>query len=96
MASAGLAMSVAMGTSLVAVAAFGLTSLASYAASGLVDWPIAGLMTIGGAFGALVGGFAAQKLATERKTLGLVFAAVVIATGAYVAWRGWAGLTVSG
>jgi uncharacterized protein len=92
MAAAGLAMSVAMGTSLVAVSAFGLTSLASYAWSGLVDWPIAGLMTFGGGLGAVIGGFGAQALAPHRKTLGLIFAGVVIATGAYVVWRGWAGL----
>ena len=33
----------AIGSSLVAVSAFGLTTAASYAWSGLVDWPLAGL-----------------------------------------------------
>ncbi|MFZ4604262.1 MAG: sulfite exporter TauE/SafE family protein [Caulobacterales bacterium] len=92
MAAAGLPMSVAMGTSLVAVSAFGLTALASYASSGFVDWPIAGLMTLGGALGAVIGGFGAQALAARRKALTLIFAGVVIATGVYVAWRGLVGM----
>jgi uncharacterized membrane protein YfcA len=91
MAAAGLSMSVAMGTSLVAVAAFGLTSLTSYAWSGYVDWPLAALMTLGGGVGAFVGGLAAQKLAARRKALGFIFAAVVISVGAYIVWLGWFG-----
>lgn len=93
MAAAGLAMSVAMGTSLVAVAAFGLTALSSYAWSGFVDWPIALLMTTGGALGAAIGGLGAQALSKQRKLLGLVFAGVVIVTGASIVWRGWLGMS---
>lgn len=87
MASAGLAMSIAMGTSLVAVSAFGLTALASYASSDLVDWRIAGLMTAGGLLGALIGETGARALASQRRTLGLLFAVVVMATGLYIVWR---------
>ena len=92
MASAGLPMSVAMGTSLVAVAAFGLTALASYAASGYVDWSIAAAMTIGGVVGAIVGAWASKALSTRRTLMGRIFAAVVIVTGAYVSWRGLSAL----
>lgn len=92
MLAAGLAMSVAMGTSLVAVAAFGLTALTSYAWSGFVDWPIAALMIAGGGVGAVVGGMGARALAAHRQTLALIFAGVVITVGAYVVWRGWTGL----
>jgi hypothetical protein len=91
MAAAGLPMSLATGTSLVAVAAFGLTALASYAASGYVDWAIAGLLTLGGFVGALGGSVVASRLAGTGKGLSLVFAGVVIATGLYVVWRSWGG-----
>ena len=37
-------------TSLVAVTAFGLTTAASYAWSGLISWKLAGLFIAGGAF----------------------------------------------
>jgi hypothetical protein len=92
MAAAGLAMSVAMGTSLVAVSAFGLTALASYAWSGFVDWRIAGLMTLGGVIGAVLGAAGAKALAGQRQVLAGLFAAVVIVTGIYVMWRGWTAL----
>ena len=45
----------AIGSSLVAVTAFGLTTAASYAVSGLVDWPLAILFIVGGALGGLLG-----------------------------------------
>src|SRR3546814_5839415 len=38
----------AVGTSLVAVTAFGLTTALSYAASGLVDWTLASVFIVGG------------------------------------------------
>ena len=38
----------AVGTSLVVITALGLTTATSYAASGLVDWKITGLMIAGG------------------------------------------------
>jgi uncharacterized membrane protein YfcA len=89
MIAAGLPMGLAMGTSLVAVVAFGLTALASYASSGFVNWPVAALMTLGGLAGAMAGGAASQRLLKNRKALGLIFAGVVMTTGVYVAWRGW-------
>jgi len=92
MMSAGLPMSVAMGTSLVAVAAFGITALASYAASGFVDWSLAAAMTLGGFGGAALGALGGRVLSTRRALLARVFSAVVIATGAYVSWRGFAAL----
>lgn len=45
----------AVGTSLVVVSALGLTTAASYAASGMVDWPITALMIAGGAIGTVAG-----------------------------------------
>ena len=41
----------AVGTSLVAVTAFGLTTAANYAFSGLIDWALAGVFITGGIAG---------------------------------------------
>lgn len=45
----------AVGSSLVVVAALGMTTAASYALSGLVDWTLSGLLIAGGGAGAVVG-----------------------------------------
>ena len=47
----GMPLQYAIGTSLVAVSAFGAATAASYATSGLVDWPLAGLFVLGGILG---------------------------------------------
>jgi uncharacterized membrane protein YfcA len=45
----------AVGSSLVSVTAFGLTTAGNYAWSGLVDWPLAGLVVAGVVLGGLLG-----------------------------------------
>jgi uncharacterized membrane protein YfcA len=55
MLAARMPLAEAVSASLVAVTAFGLASALSYAWSGLVDWPIAGLLMAGGAAGAIAG-----------------------------------------
>ena len=75
----------AVGTSLLAVAAFGLSTAGSYALSGLVDWPIVGLMMIGGVAGALAGIVLGRKMAGTKRLLETAFGAMVIAVGIYVA-----------
>jgi len=77
----------AVGTSLLAVTAFGLSTAASYAVSGLVDWPIVGLMIIGGVAGALAGIALGRKLAGTKHLLEIAFGAMVIAVGLYVALK---------
>ena len=74
----------AIGSSLVSVTAFGLTTAASYGVAGLVDWRIAGLFILGGAIGAMAGLTVARRLATQKKTLTTIFSAIVIVTGCYV------------
>lgn len=78
----------AIGSSLVSVAAFGATTAVSYAASGLVDWPIAGLFVLGGLAGGYAGIEAAKALAGRKRMLAMVFSAVVAAVGLYVTARG--------
>ena len=75
----------AVASSLVGVAAFGFTTAANYAVSGLIDWPVAGLFLLGGIAGGILGGMASRKLATGRDTLQKLFAAVIFIVAAYVA-----------
>jgi len=88
----GMALQNAIATSLFAVTAFGLTTAASYAASGLVDWRLAALVIAGGIAGSLLGSRANVVLAGHRWALTAVFAAVVIAAGIYVTASGLAAI----
>ncbi len=74
----------AIGSSLVSVTAFGLTTAASYAWSGLIDWPLAGLFILGGALGGLLGTRLAHHLTGYKHALTLTFSGIVIAVGLYV------------
>lgn len=74
----------AIGSSLVSVTAFGITTAASYAWSGLVDWPLAGLFVVGGALGGLLGIQLAKHLAGHKHALTRIFSAIVIVVGFYV------------
>lgn len=51
----GMALQNAIGTSLVAVTAFGAATALSYSASGMVDWRLALLVIAGGIIGTLIG-----------------------------------------
>ena len=88
MASAHMPMLKAVGTSLVAVALFGMTTAVSYAASGLVDWRIVGIFIAAGAIGGVVGTKVAGRLAAQKAALTRVFAGIVICVGLYVVVRG--------
>ena len=74
----------AIGTSLVVVGALGLTTAASYAASGLVDWPITALLVAGGVGGTIAGLALGRSLGSRKGLLERGFAAIVVAVGAYV------------
>ena len=88
MAATGMPLINAVGSSLFAVTAFGLTTAASYAASGLVDWPLAGLFILGGAVGGVGGIALARRLSSHKHALTRIFSAIVIAVGIYVTTRG--------
>jgi hypothetical protein len=88
MLAANMDLKEAASASLVAVMAFGLASASSYAWSGMIDWPIAGLLIAGGAVGAIVGTRANTALAERRRLLTRIFAWFVIAAGLYVSGRG--------
>ena len=83
-AATAMPISIAVGTSLVVVAALGLTTAASYALSGYVDWTIVAILIIGGAAGAAAGIQLGQKLASRKGLLERLFALVVVIIGTYV------------
>lgn len=86
-ASTGMTMIQAVGSSLFSVGAFGAATASSYAADGLVDWRIAMLFIGGGVIGGLVGAGLATRLSRQRGALQRVFAAVVFAVAAYMLYR---------
>jgi uncharacterized membrane protein YfcA len=88
MAATGMPLINAIGSSLFAVTAFGLTTAASYAVSGLVDWPLAGLFILGGAVGGLAGIALAHRLSAHKHALTRIFSGIVITVGCYVVVRG--------
>lgn len=77
----------AIGTSLVAVTAFGTTTALTYAASGTVDWPLAAVFIAGGALGGLAGATLARRLAHSRGLLATLFAGLLFTVAAYMLWR---------
>jgi uncharacterized membrane protein YfcA len=85
-ASTGMPMINAVGTSLVAVTAFGLTTAANYALSGLVDWLLAGVFIAGGVIGGLGGTRAARRL-SKAGQLSQVFAGLIFIVAAYMLWK---------
>jgi len=87
MAATGMTLAHAAAASLVSVALFGAATSASYAVSGLVDWPVFLALVAGGGVGALLGGPAAKALAGRAAAARRLFALMVIAAAGYVAWR---------
>lgn len=95
MLATSMPLPMAIDTSLVAASAFGAATAGSYDASGLIDWPLAGLFILGGVFGGLAGVRLGKVFAARNRPLNLVFAGLVILVGLYVvrglpALLGWA------
>ena len=87
MLATGMSIMNAVSSSLVAVTAFGLTTAASYAWSGLISWGLAGLFVAGGIGGGLIGSRLARLISARRGLLNIVFAAVIIAVALYMLAR---------
>ncbi|KAB2688781.1 sulfite exporter TauE/SafE family protein [Brucella pseudogrignonensis] len=77
----------AVGSSLLAVGSFGLATALNYAASGLVDWPVAFEFIAGGIIGGILGMMLANRLSSGKDTLNRVFAALIFVVAAYVLYR---------
>lgn len=87
MLGSGMATINAVGSSLLSVGAFGLTTAISYAVSDLIDWRIAAFFILGGVLGGLAGVKAAARLSRQREALTKVFATAVIAVAIFVLWQ---------
>jgi hypothetical protein len=79
----------AIGSSLVAVCAFGLTTALSYAVSGYVDWPLAITFIVGGVGGARIGFVAAKRTGASKGSLKVAFAVLIFIVGIYMIARSW-------
>jgi len=87
MLGSGMATINAVGSSLVSVGAFGLTTALSYAFAGLIEWRIAAFFVLGGIAGGLMGVALAKRLAARRALLTRIFAGVVVAVAAFIIWH---------
>jgi uncharacterized membrane protein YfcA len=87
MLGSGMAVINAIGSSLFSVGAFGLTTAANYAVSGLVDWTVAALFIAGGVAGGVLGMKAAVTLSARKGALARIFAWVLFAVAAYMLYR---------
>ncbi|HET9458822.1 MAG TPA: sulfite exporter TauE/SafE family protein [Sphingomicrobium sp.] len=84
-AATGMPMINAVGSSLVGVTAFGLTTAFNYALSGLVDWPLALAFIGGGIVGGLAGARLARRLSGGGHLTG-IFAGLIFIVAAYMLW----------
>ncbi|GMA56950.1 hypothetical protein C7445_108141 [Alicyclobacillus sacchari] len=84
MFSTGMTLIDAIGSSLVSVGSFGLTTAASYAISGLVAWKVFMLYVVGGVIGGLGGSFLSTKLGHRKRVLQTVFGVVLILVALYM------------
>lgn len=87
-----LPMIYAIGSSLVAVTAFGLTTSINYSFSGFVDWNIAFYFIIGGVIGGIFGAIAASKLAAQKGILTKIFAVTLIIMAIYMMYKSYVAL----
>jgi uncharacterized membrane protein YfcA len=87
MAAAGMPIINAIGSSLLAVTAFGATAALNYAVSGLVDWRLVVMFIAGGILGGLLGGRIARTLGEKRGVLNVIFAGIIAAVSLYMLTR---------
>jgi uncharacterized membrane protein YfcA len=85
--AAGMPIIDAIGSSLVAVGAFGLTTALNYALSGFVAWLIAAEYIAGGIAGGFAGARLAALLSRRRMLLNRVFGGVLVAVALYMLMR---------
>ena len=92
MSAAGMTLAVAQASSLVSVAAFGATTAANYALSGLINWPIVAAMAAGGTVGTLAGLPIARRLGANARLGRRLFAGLILIVAVYVAFKAVAAL----
>jgi uncharacterized membrane protein YfcA len=87
MLATGMPILNAVASSLIAVAAFGVTAAANYAGSGLVDWWLAAAFIGGGVLGGMAGAQLAVNLGKTRGRLNAAFAGIIVAVAVYMLVR---------
>ncbi len=88
-AATGMPILLAIGSSLVAVTAFGLTTAFNYALSGYVDWLLAAVFLGGGIVGGQIGARIAGRLAARKGMLNTAFAGLIFIVALYMLYRGY-------
>jgi len=83
----------AVGTSLVAVSAFGLTTAVNYAMSGLLDWLLAASFIAGGLVGSILGTRASRRLSASKGQLNAIFAGIVVVVALYMIYESYLAFT---
>lgn len=86
-AATGMPILFAVGSSLVAVTAFGVATAFNYAYSGWVNWALAATFIGGGVVGGWFGARLAARLSTRRGALNVVLATLILFVGAYTLYR---------
>ncbi|MCM2534725.1 sulfite exporter TauE/SafE family protein [Neobacillus ginsengisoli] len=82
--AARMPMIAAIGSSLVSVGTFGLTTAVSYSISGLVNWWVMLAFVGGGVGGGMVGAWLAARLSKQQRTLHYIFSGVVMLVAIYM------------
>lgn len=86
-ASTGMPILFAIGSSLVAVTAFGLTTALNYALSGYVEWLLALVFVAGGIAGGGLGAAVAGRLSARKGVLNTLFAYLIFGVATYMLYR---------
>lgn len=77
----------AIGTSLLAVGTFGLTTALNYAFSAQIDWLVGLEFIFGGIIGGILGTSLAHRLAPQKGLLNKIFASVIFIVAIYVIYK---------
>ena len=87
MAATGMTLANAGASSLVSVTLFGTATSASYAASGLIAWPLFAAPVLGGGLGTLIAMPLTRKLESRARLARAVFALMVIGVALFILLR---------
>lgn len=82
--STGMPLILAIGTSLLSVTSFGVTTASSYASAGFIDWPIAMVFVMGGVIGSIGGTKVGRRLSMKRGQLNKILALLIFSVSAYM------------
>lgn len=85
--STGMTMIEAVGSSLLSVGTFGLTTAVNYAIADKVNWLVAAEFIIGGVGGGLVGTQLAETLSHRKNALKQIFAGLVFTVAIYMLYK---------